>query len=106
MRQAAVLELTGGGCRCARCEAEAALPAELQQQIADLQGRVQREWAPALEAAAAAGDEGTLATLWVGLGTLHTRRPMGLASIRRHRHLYIRGGARLRVLRVLRCHRP
>ncbi|KAI8469947.1 MAG: hypothetical protein J3K34DRAFT_521745 [Monoraphidium minutum] len=64
VRQAAVRALTGRGCGCARCALEASLPEGLRAQLAELAGRMEAEWAAALDAAAAAGDETALAALW------------------------------------------
>ncbi|GBF94541.1 hypothetical protein Rsub_07075 [Raphidocelis subcapitata] len=64
VRQAAVRALTGRPCGCDRCGREAALPESARGLLAALQGRVEGEWAAALEAAAAGGDEGALAALW------------------------------------------
>jgi hypothetical protein len=65
VRQAAVRALTGRGCGCARCAAEATLPEALRRQLAELRERLESEWTAALNAAAAAGDEDALDALWV-----------------------------------------
>ena len=76
--------LTGRGCDCGRCAAERALPEEVQGQLADVHTRMGAEWAAALDAAAAEGDEGALAALWVsgaaGSARAACARPAGILS--------------------------